>query len=54
MRKALAVFFLITVSACNVFAWGREVTPLCIRNENRGRSEGAFRLARVGRDRFGG
>jgi hypothetical protein len=24
MRKALAVFFLITVSACNVFAWGRD------------------------------
>jgi hypothetical protein len=24
MRKALAVFFLITISACNVFAWGRD------------------------------
>jgi hypothetical protein len=24
MRKALAVFFLIVVSACNVFAWGRD------------------------------
>jgi hypothetical protein len=24
MRKALAVFFLIIVSACNVFAWGRD------------------------------